>query len=138
SQADVDAGVVSNTATASAKSPSGAGVTSPPSSTDTPVDQSPAVAVQKTAAVTDVDGDGRTDLGDRVTWSFLVTNTGTTMLTGVTINDALAAGITCPVSSLARGASTTCTSAPYTVTQPDVDAGVVSNTATAGALDPKG
>jgi uncharacterized repeat protein (TIGR01451 family) len=112
-------------------------VTSPPSSTDTPVDQSPDLAVQKSAGVTDLDGDGRTDLGDQVTWSFLVTNTGTTSLTGVTINDAVASGITCPVTSLARGATTTCISAAYTITQPDVDAGVVSNTATASALDPK-
>ncbi len=137
-QADVDAGVVSNTATASAKSPSGTTVVSPPSSTDTTVDQSPAVAIQKSAHVTDVNADGKTDLGDRIVWSFLVTNIGTTSLTSVSVNDAVATGIVCPATSLARGASTTCTSAAYTITQADVDAGFVTNTATASAQDPKG
>ena len=56
-QADVDAGVVSNTATATATAPgSTTGVTSNPSSTDTPITQAPALSLSKTGAVTDVDG----------------------------------------------------------------------------------
>ena len=54
-------------------------------------------------------GDGATDLGDPIQWSFLVTNTGTTTLTGVAVNDPTAGAVTCPATTLAPGASTTCT-----------------------------
>ncbi len=138
SQADVDAGVVSNTATAAATAPGGSTVTSPPSSTDTAVHQSSSLALTKSAAVTDVDADGRTDLGDRVTWSFLVTNTGTTTLTTVGVDDPTAGAVSCPATTLARGTSVTCTSTTYVVTQADVDDGVISNTATADAAAPGG
>ena len=41
----------------------------------------------KSAAVTDVDGDGKTDRGDTITWSFLLANAGTTTLSGAAVND---------------------------------------------------
>ena len=75
-QADVDAGFVANTATASATKPGGATVTSNPSSTDTAVVQALALQLTKSAVATDANSDGKTDLGDTVTWSFLVKNTG--------------------------------------------------------------
>src|SRR6185437_9020629 len=72
-------------------------------------------------------------------WSFLVRNTGTTTLTNVAVSDPFAGPVTCPVSTLAPGDSTTCaTATPYTITQADVDAGHVRNTATASADDPNG
>ena len=112
---------------------------SAPSSTDTPVAQSSFLSATKHAAVTDVDHDGRTGLGDRITWSLLVTNTGTVTVHGVAIVDVKSGSMTCAATSLAPGASTTCTAAaPYTITQPDVDAGVVDNTATATGVDPGG
>ncbi len=46
--------------------------------------------------------------------------------------------VTCPTGDLAPGASLTCTSSAYTVTQADVDAGSVANTATAHGLTPGG
>jgi hypothetical protein len=67
-QADVDTGVVSNTATAAGRDPKGDPVDSPPSSTDTPVAQAPGLSVTKSAHVTDVNGDGVTDLGDTISW----------------------------------------------------------------------
>ena len=138
SQADVDAGDVSNTATATALDPAGASWVSAPSSTDTAVTQRPALALTKTASVTDVDGDGHTDLGDTITWSLLVKNTGTTTLSGVGVSDPLAGPIDCPATALAPGATTACSSAAYTIGQADVDAGLVSNTATAQATAPDG
>ncbi len=138
-QADVDAGVVNNTATASAKNPAGTTVPSNPSSTSTPVTQASGLQLTKSAAVTDVNGDGKTDLGDTIAWSFLVKNTGTTTLTTVAVADPKAGAVTCPVTSLVPGASTTCTAtATYSITQADVDAGVVNNTATASAKNPAG
>src|SRR6185437_12381469 len=123
-QADVDAGHVSNMATVSATDPSGVSRTSAPSSTNTPVDQTSTVTVVKSAGVTDVDGDGVNDLGDRILWSFLVTNTGTTSLSGVAVDDPTAGSVTCPVTSLPVGGSTTCTArTAHVISQSDVDAG---------------
>ncbi len=86
----------------------------------------------KSAAVTDVNTDFKIDLGDTIAWSFLVKNTGTTTITNVAVTDPTAGAVTCPVTTLAPGASTTCTAtALHAITQADVDAGVVSNTATA-------
>ncbi|MGL5817537.1 MAG: DUF7507 domain-containing protein, partial [Phycicoccus sp.] len=130
-QADVDAGVVTNTATASGEDPTGATVTSPTASTSVPVEQTSTLSLAKTAAITDVNGNGVTDLGDRIGWSFLARNTGTTTITGLAVDDPRAGTVTCPVTTLAPGAQTTCTAAAYTITQADVDAGVVSNSATA-------
>ena len=54
---------------------------------DTPVAQAPALQLTKSAAVTDVNADGKTDLGDTIAWSFLVKNTGTTTITNLTVTD---------------------------------------------------
>jgi uncharacterized repeat protein (TIGR01451 family) len=138
-QADVDAGVVNSTATGSGLGPAGNAVISLPSTTSTTVAQTSTISLLKSAAVTDVDGDGVTDLGDTIAWSFNVTNSGTTTVNTVTVNDPTAGNVTCPSGALAPGASLTCTAdLTYTITQADVDAGHVTNTATAQALDPGG
>ncbi|HUD18248.1 MAG TPA: hypothetical protein VMQ59_13360, partial [Acidimicrobiales bacterium] len=138
-QADVDAGVVNNTATAQATPPGGPPIASGPSSTSTPVNQSSGLTIVKSAAVTDVNSDGKTDLGDTIAWSYLVTNTGTVTLTGVGVTDPTAGATTCPSSTLAPGAAETCTATTaHTISQADVDAGVVNNTATAQGTPPGG
>ena len=137
-QADVDAGVVSNTATGSALTPGGTSVGSNPSSTDTSIAQSSTLDLVKSATVTDNNADGRTDLSDTIHWTFTVTNSGTTTLTSVVVSDPKAGAVSCPATTLAPEGSTACTAAPYTVTQADVDAGHVDNTATAGARNPSG
>ncbi|HEX3530446.1 MAG TPA: hypothetical protein VH988_25575 [Thermoanaerobaculia bacterium] len=47
--------------------------------------------------------------GSRVNWTYLVTNSGKSQLTGVTVTDDQGAAVTCPQASLAPGASMTCT-----------------------------
>ena len=61
----------------------------------------------------------------------MVTNTGNVTLAGpFTVTDDKAT-VTCPATAASRrGASITCT-ASYTITQADLDAGSVTNTATA-------
>ncbi len=136
-QPDVDATSVDNTATATGNDPGGAPISSPPASVSTPVASVPGLSLTKQALVFDVDGDHVNGLGDTISWKFLVTNTGSTTLTGLAVADPIAGSVTCPVTSLAPTASTTCTAdAPHSVTQADVDLGDVTNTATATAVDP--
>ena len=137
-QADVDAGRITNTATATARTPTGTTITSNSSSTSTPVTSTSALQLTKSAAVNDINGDGRSDLGDSVIWSLVLKNTGTATLTAPAVNDPNAGPVNCPVGSMAPGTSVTCTPSPHVVTQADVDAGVVSNTATGSALTPGG
>ncbi|MGL5910271.1 MAG: DUF7507 domain-containing protein, partial [Phycicoccus sp.] len=134
-QSDVDAGLVANTATATGEEPSGDAVTSPPSSTATPVDQLVGLTGSKSGVVTDVNGNGVTDLGDTIRWSFELTNTGSVTITGVNVGDPRAGPVSCPVSTLAPSASTTCAAdEPYVITQADVDGGGVFNSASAGGF----
>jgi len=67
--------------------------------------------------------------GQTIPYSYLLTNNGSTTLTGVSVNDTKNA-VSCPASTLAPGGSETCTGT-YTLTQGDVDAGSVTNSATA-------
>jgi uncharacterized repeat protein (TIGR01451 family) len=72
-------------------------------------------------------------VGQVLSYSFKVTNTGNVTLGGpFTISDNLSTNAACPAipGSIAPGASTTC-SGSYTVTQADLDTGLVTNTATA-------
>src|SRR5690606_33590782 len=95
--------------------------------------QTPGLKIQKTGTLNDLDGDGLLDLGETISYSFLVTNTGNVTLSNVTVDDPMltAAGVSINESpvTLAPGASFTFT-ASYTPTQADIDAGKVTNTAT--------
>ncbi|MFD2175641.1 DUF7507 domain-containing protein, partial [Rhodobacter lacus] len=143
-QADVDAGSVSNTATVSAKDPSNAAVsdtsgTAPgnDSATVTSLAANAGIALVKTAMLHDDDGTPGVSAGDTIAYAFTVTNTGTVTLTNVTVSDPKVTVSGGPLASLAAGASdTTSFTASYALTQADVDAGSVSNTATVSAKDP--
>lgn len=78
-------------------------------------------------------------VGDTLTYSFAVTNSGELPVSTLQIDEGDFNGsgtlgaVTCAASTLAVGASTTC-SAPYTVATLDVSEQTLSNTATATAL----
>ncbi|MGX1934677.1 DUF7507 domain-containing protein [Microbacterium resistens] len=139
-QADVDRGSIENSATATGTSPSGDPVTSDPSDVTVPADAQPSLALVKSS-----DTDTITTLGQTITYSFTVTNTGNVTVTDVTVEEGDFSGsgelseITCPddASSLAPGASVTCT-ATYETTQADVDAGGITNTASSTGTSPSG
>ncbi|RVI73537.1 DUF11 domain-containing protein [Sinorhizobium meliloti] len=141
SQGDIDAGRVENTATGTGTPPSGPPIDSPPDTVVVPPDQTPRLTIEKTGTLNDSDGDGRIDLGETISYSFLVRNTGTVTMTGVTVNDPLLtnAGIsvTPGPQTLAPGGTATFT-ATYTPTQGDIDAGRVENTATGTGTPPSG
>ncbi len=54
------------------------------------------------------------------------------------MNDPTVGTVTCPATTLAPGASTVCTAAPYVLTQGNLDAGAFNNTATASGTPPTG
>ena len=138
-QADVDAGTVANRATASATTPSGTAVTTP-ASASAAITAAPGIAVAKSAVV---GGTGRA--GDTVTYRFDVSNTGTTTLTGVGVSDPLSGLSTISYGTWPSGTSGTLApgqtvrgTATYTITQADIDAGSIVNTATTTGTTPGG
>jgi hypothetical protein len=127
-QADVDAGSVTNTGQASGTS----SILGPVSSNTSTVTVSASDATGTLSLVkssTPVHG-AYSAAGNSVAYSYLVTNTGSTTISGIGVSDTKVATVHCPDPSLAPGASETCTGS-YTVTQADVDAGTVTNSAQA-------
>jgi uncharacterized repeat protein (TIGR01451 family) len=134
-QADIDAGSVSNSAHACGDPPAGAEVCGDDTTT-TPLPADKRIELKKTGAL---QSQGTPKPGDKITYTFVITNTGNVTLSGVDLTDALVglADAACGAATLAPGASANCT-ADYTITQADIDAGSVANTATACADPPQG
>ena len=143
-QSDVDQGSLCNTGTATGTPPKGPDVTDQ-SSVCIPAAQSPSISVVKTADVPTVSA-----VGQVVTYTFTITNTGNVTLHNVDVTDAQAAPsldsslgpITCTTGTngsitLAPQATDTC-SAPYTVTQADLTNNSIDDTATATGQPPSG
>ncbi|UYO97672.1 hypothetical protein OED01_02830 [Microbacterium sp. M28] len=138
-QADIDAATVENTASVTASSPS-ASVTDDADANVT-IAATNGVNLTKTAGEpVDVDRDGALGAGDTIDYAFTVTNTGTTTLTEVVVTDPMLGGVVeCPAAdgaALAPGDSLACATVTYTLTQDDIDGGVVSNSATVDAQAP--
>ncbi|MFW2589811.1 DUF7507 domain-containing protein [Sagittula sp. SSi028] len=134
-QTELDAGQVDNTATASFPFTSGGQTVTIQSNASTarvPATASPAMSFAKT-------GPASYDaLGQTLSYAFSVTNTGNVTLAEVTVSDPLIPAMSCVLSSIAPGATASCPSASYTVTQADVDAETIVNTATAVAVPARG
>jgi uncharacterized repeat protein (TIGR01451 family) len=136
-QADVDAGFVDNTATATALNAVTQTLTSV-SSFHQPLLAAPGVAVIKTGQV-DLGADGVASIGDLVTYQFAITNTGNVTLNTVGLTDSNAVVAGALATPLAPGAvNTTTFSATHALTQVDIDAGLVSNQANVKATSPTG
>ena len=122
-QADIDAGTdITNTATLNSVPQTG--TLSPATADETVTLEAPAplMTLAKTADLT-----ANAAVGDLVTYSYLVANTGNVSLTNVAVSDVHAgtgtlSAITPASVDLAPGATQTFT-ATYTVTQADIDAG---------------
>ncbi|MDX2026969.1 hypothetical protein [Microcella sp.] len=139
--ADLGVGSVSNGATASATPPFGAAAVGSPESiaTITTVAVAPAVSIITIGTVTPVDNQSAAALGNTVTWSYVVTNTGNVPLTELTVNDPEGGTITCVPSDLAVGETANCTgTATHSVSPDDLANGSISNGATVSATPPFG
>jgi gliding motility-associated-like protein/uncharacterized repeat protein (TIGR01451 family) len=160
----MNAGGVSNTATVTAQGTSGTVTdTSDDPSTNTPNDPTmtrlttvtpqSSIEVTKTATVTD-NGNGTTGLGDTITFLITVENTGNTPLSGVVVNDVfsdlsgnalalttgplfVSANLGSGDGSLLAGETATYTATFIVNAQAD-NAGGVSNTASATAINSSG
>lgn len=144
-QADIDAGGVQNQATATGTSPSGAEVTDlsgtdlvSDTPTDTPLDRVPAISLIKAAVAA---FSTPSQPGDVISYTFTVRNEGNVTLTNVTLTDVLPGMVLSggPIASIAVGGVDTATfTGSYAITQADIDAGRVDNTATVTGTAPDG
>ena len=123
-QADLDLGSVTNIASASDGT-----ITSPVDEVIVAGDALPSLAIVKTSPDATF-----TELGQILTYNYEVTNTGNVTLTNaITVTDDRIETVTCPAlpdTGLAPTAALTCT-ASYAVTQDDLNAGSVTNIASA-------
>ncbi|GMA33448.1 DUF7507 domain-containing protein [Litorihabitans aurantiacus] len=140
-QADVDAGVLTNTATATGTPPEGTELPPvPPSDVDIPGERAPSLEVVKSASLT---GEEDFVAGAEVTYTFVVTNTGNVTITDAAPVETAFSGtgelgdLTPEAATLLPGEQAIFT-ALYTVTQADVDAGEVTNAASADGTPPPG
>lgn len=113
-------------------------VTSPPATAVTPLTSAPSIGLVKTAEVQDRDASSTNSVGDVIIWHFRVTNTGTTTVSSVSVDDPLAGAVSCPAGALAPGKEVLCTAAGHVITAADAAAGKVTNVATASARSPGG
>ena len=91
----------------------------------------PSLSIVKTASLATYNA-----VGDVIDYSYLVTNDGFVTISGpITIDDDRPTDESCPAGDLAPGGNLTCT-ASHTITQGDLDAGSVTNIATATGKDP--
>ncbi|MDH7447836.1 DUF7507 domain-containing protein [Aquimarina sp. 2201CG14-23] len=155
-QNEIDAGVVNNSASVEGIDPSGNtiddisddpndttnndidGDGDPDDITETNITQNPSISLEKTANFNDENGDGIPQQGETITYNFNVINTGNVTLSNITVSDPLVTVSGGPI-SLAPGVSNTNTFfASYTITQANIDAGSITNSATVTAEDTNG
>ena len=134
-QADIDAGLYSNTATATALNVANQTLTSTDSVTITlpPV---PGIATIKTGTIV-LGADNQASVGDIITYHFAVTNTGNVTLKPVTLTDggAVFTG-TATIATLAPGQTDNTLIATHALTAADVTAGQYQNQSKANGKTP--
>ena len=133
-QEDLDSGSVVNIATATAMDAetSGVVVESGEATEEVLADQNPSVVLTKTATLIN----GLTpdpfifnNVGDEITYAFTIENTGNLTFTDLRIIDTLVQVQGSPIDLAPGEVDTSNFSATYTITQEDIDTGVVNNTA---------
>ena len=130
-QSDIDAGRIDNIASVSGIYHDGSNIGYTVVASDTVS----VLAVQNGGVTLDkISADSSYDQpGDILAYDLVITNTGNVTLTDVTVTDTIASVSGSPVASLAPGASVTI-SASHIVTQADIDAGRLENTASVSGL----
>ncbi len=149
-QADIDNGSFSNQASATGNDPNGGPVedtasddpttATPDDPTVTTIPQSPDLTLTKLGNFNDLNGNGFADVGETITYTYSVANTGNVTVSNIVINDPTLGVVNSLVSpsTLAPGQSGTLSGLVHTITQADITAGYFENTATAEGLGPNG
>ncbi|MCH6200129.1 gliding motility-associated C-terminal domain-containing protein [Aquiflexum sp. LQ15W] len=89
------------------------------------------IEFEKSGQLVDADGNNIVNAGDKIVYTFTVTNTGNVAYTNITLIDPKVTVIGGPLETLAPGASDSTTfSAEYILTQEDIDFGSFTNVAT--------
>ncbi|HEV3364570.1 MAG TPA: hypothetical protein VG795_10630 [Acidimicrobiia bacterium] len=129
-QADYDAAKatgffkITNTATATGTPLSGSAVTSQPATATFHVNNASVLIVKATTKPF------VTEVGEQVPYTFTVKNTSVLLAaSNLSVTDPKIGNVTCPINRLGNGKTMECTGT-YTVTQADLDAGRIVNTAT--------
>ncbi|MCB2209962.1 sortase [bacterium] len=136
-QDDIDNGFVSNTATVTAYDPNDSAITAQ-SSDSKSYNAYPSISLVKegTLNIDVVEPDDRVDVGDTITYTFTVENTGNVTLTDIAITDPNLDISGDPIELAPGGVDDTTFTGTYELTQADIDAGAFTNTATVSGLDP--
>ncbi|WP_433830409.1 DUF7507 domain-containing protein [Actinoplanes sp. CA-015351] len=82
----------------------------------------PALVVRTTTTVTPAAHHDAAEIGDTITYTHEVINSGNQPVTGIAVASTRVGPVRCPLDSLAVRESMTCTSGVYRVTQGDIDA----------------
>ncbi|WP_348799941.1 DUF7507 domain-containing protein [Flavobacterium adhaerens] len=145
-QSDIDTGEIINQAVINGKvlnsiplsSLSGTDCTNQ-NPTITQLCQNSKIEITKDGTYVDTNGDGITNIGDIVTYAFIIKNTGNTTLSNVFItdNNATITGNTIATLNVGATDSTTFTGT-HSITQEDINTGYVYNLAIVTGNDPKG
>ncbi|MRT18303.1 DUF11 domain-containing protein, partial [Vitellibacter sp. q18] len=103
--------------------------------------QNPAIAIVKTGIFNDENQNQCSDVEETISYTFAVTNQGNVSLGNVTVTDPLIAAITGPTGDTDGDgeldvAETWTYTGTYSITQDDIDAGQVTNQATATGSAP--
>ena len=155
-QAAIDAGGVSNSVVASGDDPNGTGVNdtsddnddtdgnTTDDTTDVTITANPGVNLLKTSSL-DLGTDGILNVGDVITYTFILENTGNVSISNVVVNDPLLGGVIAgPVTgdddsdNELDSVETWTYTSTYSVTQTDIDNGEVVNSATIDGNIPGG
>ena len=128
---DLEAGHVTNVATATGRPPIGPEVSDQDSKTEDVIFR-PGIEIQKTAFPTEY-----AVPGEVITYSYQVVNTGNRTLHDMTVTDSRLGLVSCPRTTLAPGETMTCRGT-YITTAADVAAGAVTNVAIATGRPPTG
>ncbi len=155
-QAMIDMGYVDNQALVVATSPSGSTVSDksddpnnpedldvegdgePDDITHTPLPQVKELQLLKTGVFNDENGDGLADIGETITYSFTVINTGNVSISDIQVEDPLVPVVGGAFNLGAGESNSTNFVANYYITEEDIERGYVLNTATVTGNDPQG
>ena len=115
--------------------PASGSLTPPSSTVSIPIaSAASAITVIKTVTANDENGDGHSQIGETLTYTFTVSNSGNVTLNNITLSDPTATVSGGPLAILAPGSTDSSTfSAAYTLSPADISAGSHSNQATGTA-----